>query len=85
MFRSVESTKSVECAPGANVARRMGTFDMASDRPVAQGIMRMSQQSGNNVIHGRAANTTEVRIFPATTKIFNSTIFNAPFSLLFIY
>jgi hypothetical protein len=23
-----------------------------------------------------------VRIFPATTKIFNSTIFNAPFSLL---
>lgn len=36
----------------------------------------------HNVIHGRAANTTEVRIFPATTKIFNSTIFNAPFSLL---
>jgi hypothetical protein len=36
----------------------------------------------DNVIHGRAANTTEVRIFPATTKIFNSTIFNAPFSLL---
>jgi hypothetical protein len=47
MFRSVENTKSVECAPGANVARRMGTFDMTSDRPVAQRIMKMSQQSGN--------------------------------------
>ena len=35
-----------------------------------------------NVIHGRAVNTTEVRIFAATTKIFNSTIFNALFSLL---
>lgn len=38
--------------------------------------------SHSNVIHGRAANTTKVRIFPATTKIFNLTIFNAPFSLL---
>lgn len=35
-----------------------------------------------NVIHGRVMNMTEVQIFPATTKIFNSTIFNTLFSLL---
>lgn len=40
------------------------------------------QGGQTNVIHGWAVNTTEVWIFPVTTKIFNLTIFNALFSLL---
>jgi hypothetical protein len=75
---------------GAKIDEATGKLGSALQAASLQGKLGvveilLAEGADVNVIHGRAANMTEVRIFPATTKIFNSTIFNAPFSLLFIY